>query len=127
MQQDIYENLLAVPCYWRLVNWHERSAAAFGIEVRHPSWTGDSSSMFLAIPGKQLFTARRVQEPFTAVDDWILPEKIRSGKKDPIRCLSGFRVREGAASELQENLQAPLSADLGFLEEKRLKTIIFVF
>jgi asparagine synthase (glutamine-hydrolysing) len=121
-QQDIYENLLAVPWYWRLVNWHERSAATFGIEVRHPFLDRRLFEYVLAIPGEQLFRLGSSKNLLRRSMVGILPEKIRLRKqKTHFTAFLDFAIRKGAVCEIQEILRNPLSAELGFLERKPLK------
>jgi asparagine synthetase B (glutamine-hydrolysing) len=121
VQQDIYENLLGVPWYWRLVNWHERSAASFGIEVRHPFLDRRLFEYVLAIPGEQLFRLGWSKNLLRRSMTGILPEKIRlRERKTRFTAFLDFAMKGRGASEIQEIVRDPLSADLRFLERKSL-------
>ena len=76
-QQEIARNFLARPWYWRLVNWHERSAAALGIEVRHPFLDRRLFEYVLAIPGEQLFRLGGTKSLLRRSMAGVVPERIR--------------------------------------------------
>jgi asparagine synthase (glutamine-hydrolysing) len=121
-RQDIYDNLVAVPWYWRLVNWHDRSAAAAGVEVRHPFLDRQLFEYVLAIPGEQLFRLARSKNLLRRSMAGLLPERIRDREgKTRFTAFLDFAVWEQGAGEVQELLRAPLSAALGFLDGGRLR------
>jgi asparagine synthase (glutamine-hydrolysing) len=127
-RQDIYENLLAVPWYWRLVNWHERSAAAFGVEVRHPFLDRRLFEYVLALPGEQLFRLDWSKNLLRRSMADILPERIRwRERKTRFTAFLDFAFWERAAREVQELLRAPLSASLGILDGERLRAAYLDF
>jgi len=127
-QQEIYTNLVAVPWYWRVANWHDRSAAAFGIEVRHPFLDRRLFEYILAIPGAQLFTLGNSKCLLRRAMAGVLPERVRRRVlKTRFTPFLDFALRESSAGEIQEVLRAPLSAALGFVDGERLLAVYLDF
>jgi asparagine synthase (glutamine-hydrolysing) len=122
-RQEFYSNLVGIPWYRRLANWHERSAAVSGIEMRHPFLDRRLFEYVLAIPGEQLFRLDSSKALLRQSMAGIIPEKIRlrKGKTRFIPFLDfGLQVR--ARGEIEELLRAPRSADLGILDGDALRT-----
>ncbi len=121
-RQEIYDNLCAVPWYWRLANWHDRSAAVAGIEVRHPFLDRRLFEYVLAIPGDQLFRLSEFKNLLRRSMAGALPERIRNRQeKTRFTAFLDFAVWERGAREVQDLLQTPLSAALGILDGERLR------
>jgi asparagine synthase (glutamine-hydrolysing) len=119
---------VAHPGYWRLANWHERSAAAFGIEARHPFLDRRLFEYVLAIPGKQLFRLPHYKNLLRRAMLGILPEKIRlRQEKTKFTTFTDFMLREQAADEIRELLRDPLSAESGILDGNGLRTAYLAF
>jgi asparagine synthase (glutamine-hydrolysing) len=122
-RQDFYGTLLGTPWYWRLANWHERSAATAGIEVRHPFLDRRLFEYVLAIPGEQIFRLGHSKGLLRRAMTSILPEKIRTRiKKTSFRAFLDFGLQKKAAEEIWALLQDPISVELGFLDGDRLRT-----
>jgi asparagine synthase (glutamine-hydrolysing) len=116
-RQAIARNLLAKPWYWRLVNWHERSAAAMGVEVRHPFLDRRLVEFVLAIPGEQLFRLDGSKNLLRRAMAGLLPERIRQrARKTSFTPFLELMVWNRAMDEVQEILRSPLSADLGIVD-----------
>jgi asparagine synthase (glutamine-hydrolysing) len=110
------------PAYWRLANWHERSGAASGIEVRHPFLDRRLFEFVLAIPGEQVFRLDTCKTLLRRSMTGILPEtiRLREGKTE-FTPLLDFGLRERARDEIHELLREPRSADLGILDGGALR------
>ncbi len=121
-RQRVYDDLVGAPSYWRLANWHDRNAAAFGIEVLHPFLDRRLFEYVLAIPGEQLFRLSGTKNLLRRSMAGLLPEKIRlrESKTRFIRFLD-FVLIERASGELLELLKAPRSAELGILDGETLR------
>ncbi len=92
-RQEVYAHLVERPWYWRLANWHDRSAAAFGIEVRHPFLDRRLFEYVLAIPGEQLFRLDVTKSLLRRSMRGVLPERIRQpAGQDAVHAFSGFRI-----------------------------------
>jgi asparagine synthase (glutamine-hydrolysing) len=121
-QQAIARNLLALFWYWRLVNWHERSAAAMGIEVRHPFLDRRLVEFVLAIPGEQLFRLNELKNLLRRAMVGLLPERIRRrARKTSFVPFLELMVWNRAMDEILEILRSPLSADLGIVDGRHLQ------
>jgi asparagine synthase (glutamine-hydrolysing) len=127
-RQEIYTHLVAIPGYWRIANWHDRSAATYGIEVRHPFLDRRLFEYVLSIPGEQLFRLGRSKDLLRRSMAGILPESIRLRKrKTSFAPFLDFLFRRRAAGEIRELLQAPVAADMGFLDGECLRTACLEF
>ncbi|HEY4595403.1 MAG TPA: asparagine synthetase B family protein, partial [Thermoanaerobaculia bacterium] len=127
-RREIYRNLIEVPWYWRLANWHDRSAAAFGIEVRHPFLDRRLFEYVLAIPGEQLFRLDGTKSLLRRSMREILPERIRSRRgKTHFTPFLDSMLRERAASEITELLRSPRGVDLGIFDGNRLRSAYLDF
>jgi len=122
-RQEIYDNLVGNPWYLRTANWHDRSTAHSGIEVRHPFLDRRLFEYILAIPGEQLFQLGCTKPLLRRVMAGILPEKVRlrRGKTSFIRFLDVLLL-ERAAGEVLGLLRAPRSAELGILDGEQLRS-----
>lgn len=118
-RQEVYANLIATPWYWRLANWHDRNAASFGIEVRHPFLDRRLFEYVQAIPGEQLFRLDSTKNLLRRAMAGLLPERIRTrpGKTRFASFLDSV-LRHG---EVQEILSSPRSAVLGILDKEKLQ------
>jgi asparagine synthase (glutamine-hydrolysing) len=121
--REVRSGLMETPWYWRVANWHERSSAVAGVEVRHPFLDRRLFEYVLAIPGEQLFRLAGYKNLLRRSMSGILPEMIRSrGGKTRFTSFLDFVLLGKAADEIQELLQAPRSADLGMLDKDRLRS-----
>ena len=127
-RRQICRDLIEVPWYWRLANWHDRSAAAFGIEVRHPFLDRRLFEYVLAIPGEQLFRLDVTKSLLRRALKEILPERIRSRQgKTRFTPFLGSILRKRAASEITELLRSPRGVDLGIFDGNRLRSAYLDF
>ncbi len=119
-RQEVYANLVAVPWYRRLVNWHDRNAAFFGVEVRHPFLDRRLFEYVLAIPGEQLFRLGSTKNLLRRAMAGILPERIRTrpGKTG----FTSFLDAVLRCGEVQEILCSPRSSSLGILDKEKLQS-----
>jgi asparagine synthase (glutamine-hydrolysing) len=127
-RHETYAHLVGLPWYWRLANWHDRNAAAFGIEVRSPFLDRRLFEYVLAIPGEQLFRLDVTKGLLRRSMRGILPERIRSrqGKTRFTPFLDSV-LRERAAGEITELLRSPRAVDLGIFDGDRLQSAYFDF
>lgn len=127
-RQETYTHLVGNPWYWRLANWHDRNATAFGIEVRHPFLDRRLFEYVLAIPGEQLFRLGRSKQLLRRSMEGVLPERIRlrKGKTSFVSFLD-FALRKRAAGEIQELLREPRAAALGFVDGELLRSAYLDF
>lgn len=127
-RQEIYTHLVAIPGYWRIANWHDRNAATYGIEVRHPFLDRRLFEYVLSIPGEQLFRLGRSKDLLRRSMTGILPERIRLRKrKTSFAPFLDFLFRGRAAGEIRDLLRAPVAADMGFLDGECLRTAALEF
>jgi len=125
-KQEIGTHLVEIPWYWRLANWHDRNAAGFGIEVRHPFLDRRLFEYVLAIPGEQLFRLSSTKDLLRRSMRGILPESIRLRRgKTVFSPFLDLVLRERAAAEVRELLRAPRAHELGFVDGKRLSSFYF--
>lgn len=122
-RRETYAHLVGHPWYWRLANWHDRTSAAFGIEVRHPFLDRRLFEYVLSVPGEQLFRLDGTKSLLRRSMRGILPERIRCrpGKTRFTPFLDSV-LRERAAGEITEILSAPRSAELGILDAHHLQS-----
>jgi asparagine synthase (glutamine-hydrolysing) len=127
-RQEIYESLVGVPWYWRLVNWHNRSAAAAGIEVRHPFLDRRLFEYVLAIPEEQLFRLGCSKSLLRSSMAGILPETVRSrATKTQFTSFLDFALRERATREIKEIMKVPRAAGMGMVDGERLRSVFLDF
>jgi asparagine synthase (glutamine-hydrolysing) len=121
-RKDIYANLIGVPWYWRLANWHDRSAAAFGIEVRHPFLDQRLFEYVLAIPPEQLFRLDSSKNLLRRSMVGILPEGIRArAHKTGFQGFLDLALKMKSAGEIGEILTSLRCADAGVVDGKELR------
>ncbi len=127
-RSEIYAHLVELPWYWRLANWHDRNAAAFGIEVRHPFLDRRLFEYVLAIPGEQLFRLDSTKSLLRRSMRETLPERIRSRRgKTRFTPFLDSALRERAAGEITELLRSPRAAELGILDGNLLRSTYLDF
>ncbi len=127
-RRETYTHLVEHPWYWRLANWHDRSAAAFGIEVRHPFLDRRLFEYVLAIPGEQLFRLDGTKSLLRRSMWDILPERIRSRRgKTRFTPFLDSVLRERAAGEITELLSSPRADELGILDGNLLRSAYLDF
>ncbi|MFY9821170.1 MAG: asparagine synthase-related protein [Thermoanaerobaculia bacterium] len=121
VRREIYTHLVQIPWYWRLANWYDRSAASFGIEVRHPFLDRRLMEYVLALPGEQLFRLGSSKSLLRRSMEGILPERIRL-RVGKTRFASFIDLLlERLAGEVVELLREPRSAALGILDGEALR------
>lgn len=127
-RQEMYSDLTATPPYWRLANWHDRNAASFGVEVRHPFLDRELVEYLLAIPGEQIFRLDGYKSLLRRSMTDIIPDRIRlrPDKTGFVPFLS-LMLRERAANEVTELLRSPTSVDLGIFNERALRSAFSEF
>jgi asparagine synthase (glutamine-hydrolysing) len=127
-RQEIHGNTVGTPWYNRIVSWHDRNAARFGIEVRHPFLDRRLFEYILAIPPRQLFELG-VYKPFLRrAMAGVLPEAVRT-RRSKTRFI-GFLdhvMREREAARIEEMFRTPLSAELGIVDGARLRRAYQVY
>lgn len=121
-REEIHANTVGTSWYGRIVSWHDRNAARFGIEVRHPFLDRRLFEYILAIPPRQLFEFG-IYKPFLRrAMAGVLPEAVRT-RRSKTRFI-GFLdrvMREREVARIEEMLQAPLGAELGIVDGERLR------
>jgi asparagine synthase (glutamine-hydrolysing) len=127
-RQEVYANTVATPWYWRLANWHDRNAASFGIEVRHPFLDRRLFEFVLAIPAEQLFRLGSTKNLLRRAMAGFLPESVRNrqGKTRFTSFLSSV-LRERAKNEILELLKDSHATRMGFLNGERLRSAYLEF
>ena len=121
-RKDIYANLIGVPWYWRLANWYDRSAAAFGIEVRHPFLDRRLFEYVLAIPPEQLFRLDSSKNLLRRSMVGILPERIRArAQKTGFQGFLDLALKTKSAGEIGEILTSLRCTDAGVVDRKKLR------
>jgi asparagine synthase (glutamine-hydrolysing) len=122
-KQEIYTNLVEAARYRRITNWHDRNASRFGIDVRHPFLDQRLFEYVLAIPGEQIFRLGWTKNLLRRAMAGFLPEKIRLRRgKTSFAPLLDSMIREKDKGEITDILRAPRCAELGFIEENRLRS-----
>jgi asparagine synthase (glutamine-hydrolysing) len=121
-RRDIYANIIATPWYDRIVNWHDRNAAAFGVEVRHPFLDRRLFEYVLAIPPEQLFRLGSYKNLLRRSMVGVLPEAVRC-RKDKTRFASflDYLLREKETARIEEILSAPRSEALEIVDGAGLR------
>ncbi len=122
-RQEIYDNLVESPWYLRIANWHDRSSAPSGAEVRHPFLDRRLFEYILAVPVEQIFRLGFTKNLLRRAMSGILPEKVRlrRGKTSFTRFLDHLLL-ERATDEVLELVRAPRSAEFGILDGERLRS-----
>lgn len=127
-RQEVYGNLVELPWYWRLANWHDRNAASFGIEVRQPFLDRRLFEYVLAIPGEQLFQLGSRKRLLRQSMAGILPEVIRSrSDKTKFTSFLDFALRQRATDEIMEILESPRSAEVEIVNKELLRSAFLGF
>jgi asparagine synthase (glutamine-hydrolysing) len=118
---EIYANTVGTAWYSRIVHWHGRNAARFGVEVRHPFLDRRLFELVLAFPPEELWKPGVSKPLLRRAMAGILPEAVR-GRKTKTRFTTFLDVvlREKEADRIEDLLQTPLAADLGILDRDRL-------
>jgi asparagine synthase (glutamine-hydrolysing) len=121
-RQEVYANTVATPWYWRLANWHDRNAASFGIEVRHPFLDRRLFEFVLAIPAEQLFRLGSTKNLLRRAMAGFLPESVRNRQgKTRFTSFLNSVLRERAKDEILGLLKNPYAARMGFLNGDQLR------
>lgn len=120
-REEIYANTVGTAWYSRIVHWHGRNAARFGVEVRHPFLDRRLFELVLAFPPEELWEPGVSKPLLRRAMTGILPEAVR-GRKTKTRFTTFLDavLREKEADRIEDLLQTPLAADLGILDRDRL-------
>lgn len=122
-RQEIYASLVGVPWYWRLANWYDRSAAAFGIEVRHPFLDRRLFEYVLAIPAEQLFRFESSKGLLRRAMTGILPERIRARQgKTGFQSFMHLALQTQAVGEIAQILTSLRCAEAGVADGEQLRS-----
>lgn len=119
---EIYANTVGTAWYSRIVHWHGRNAARFGIDVRHPFLDRRLFELVLAFPPEELWEPGASKPLLRRAMVGVLPEAVR-GRKTKTRFTPFLDavLREKEADRIEDLLRAPLAADLGILDRDRLR------
>lgn len=120
-REEIYANTVGTAWYSRIVHWHGRNAARFGVEVRHPFLDRRLFELVLAFPPEELWEPGVSKPLLRRTMTGMLPEAVR-GRKTKTRFTTFLDtvLREKEAGRIEDLLHAPLAADLGILDRDRL-------
>jgi asparagine synthase (glutamine-hydrolysing) len=127
-RQEIYAGLAGVPWYWRLANWYDRSAAAFGIEVRHPFLDRRLFDYVLAIPPEQLFRFDSSKNLLRRAMVGSLPERLRRRPgKTGFQSFLDSALKTQAVGEITGILTSLRCAEAGVVDGKQLQLAFLNF
>jgi asparagine synthase (glutamine-hydrolysing) len=103
-------------------HWYDQHAAAFGIEVRHPFLDRRLVEYLLSIPPDRLFRAGIGKPLLRQAMAGLLPASVRL-RKDKTRLGAFLEQAIGAEweAEIEQLLEAPLAAALGYVDGSRLR------
>ena len=121
-QRAIRKNLVALGGIRRAVCWYDRVAAGFGIETRHPYLDRRLVELVASLPPSLLYQAGQGKRILREAMKGILPEKIRlrQGKTSFVSFID-YSLRERAAPVLDHLFQNMISAEWGFVDERKLR------
>lgn len=119
-RQALYDSFRQTP--WdRSAFWYGQHAAGFGIEVRHPFLDRRLIEFLFSIPPARLFRVDLSKRLLRQAMVGLLPEAVRLRRgKTHLSAFLDFSLGEGKRAQIERLLAAPLAADLGILDGKRL-------
>jgi asparagine synthase (glutamine-hydrolysing) len=120
-KREIYENTAGTAWYDRAVHWHDRNAARFGMEARHPFLDRRLFEYVLAIPPEQIYQLGVYKPLLRRATVGLLPETVRTRRtKTRFVAFLDVVMREREAERIEAMLSAPVSAELGMVDPARL-------
>jgi asparagine synthase (glutamine-hydrolysing) len=119
--QEIRE-LFAQADYLRSVEWYDRNAAPFGIEMRHPFLDRRLVELVLATPPRHLFRLGVYKPLLRQATVGLLPEAVRL-RRDKTRLgrFLEYSLREKAPAQVEELLRAPMVESFGLCAGEPLR------
>jgi asparagine synthase (glutamine-hydrolysing) len=128
-RQAVYEGIANLGSVSRAVYWYERTAASYGLEVRHPFLDRRLAEFVLAIPSEQLIGEGYSKWLLRRAMQGVLPEAIRlRAGKTSFRPYLEWSLRTNAAkARFAELLQSPLSATLNVIDRNELRRALTAF
>jgi asparagine synthase (glutamine-hydrolysing) len=120
-REQIFSEAVGTAWYSRAVHWHDRNAARFGIEARHPFLDRRLFEFVLSIPPQELYQPGCYKSFLRRSMQGILPERVRcrSTKTRFVDFLDLVLRRE--VDTVSALLTSPLSAEAGFLDSELLR------
>jgi asparagine synthase (glutamine-hydrolysing) len=113
---------LALAPYEQAVHWLDRVAAPFGIEVRHPFLDRRLAESVLATPPGELFELGCYKPLLRRAMTGILPDALRlRSTKTKLGSYVDLSLRERAVDLIEEIVNAPLIADVGYVDGEKLR------
>jgi asparagine synthase (glutamine-hydrolysing) len=118
---EMRQRLVASPSYQRSVEWYDRNAEPFGIEVRHPFLDRRLFEHVLTSPPRHLFRLGERKPLLRAALAGILPDSVRLRRhKVRLGSLVDFSLRK-EAERIRGLLAAPLAAELGIIDGRAVR------
>ncbi|HKI01256.1 MAG TPA: asparagine synthase-related protein [Thermoanaerobaculia bacterium] len=115
-RDEMYQNLIARPSYHRSIDWYDRNAGPFGVEVRHPFLDRRLFEFVFALPPEHLMRLEERKLLLRRAVAGILPDAVRlRRRKTSLGGFVDFSLRK-EADRIRNLLAAPLSAELGIIE-----------
>jgi asparagine synthase (glutamine-hydrolysing) len=109
------QRLISRPSYHRSIEWYDRNAETFGIEVRHPVLDRRLFEFIFALPPEHLFRLGERKQVMRRALAGILPDFVRLRPKISLGSFVDFSLRK-EADRVRDLLKAPLSAELGMIQ-----------
>jgi asparagine synthase (glutamine-hydrolysing) len=120
--QEIYDSIVAQPGYGRSIDWYDRTAAPFGVEVRHPFLDRRIAEYVLSIPPRQLFRLGTYKPLLRQAMCGLLPDSVRLRRdKTKLGSFIDYSLREKEGARVEELFRSPVSAELGILDGQNLR------
>ncbi|HEX7185267.1 MAG TPA: asparagine synthetase B family protein [Thermoanaerobaculia bacterium] len=121
--RQIYDNTLLIPWYRRIVHWHDRNAAAYGIEVRHPFLDRRLFEHVLSIPPALLHEPGSYKPFLRRTMKGVLPEAVRCRPtKTRFRSFLDFVLQERERHRIESLLVDSRSSRLGIINAGELRS-----
>jgi asparagine synthase (glutamine-hydrolysing) len=113
---EMHRRLIASPSYQRAVEWYDRNAGPFGIEVRHPFLDRRLFEHVLTLPPCHLFRLGERKPLLRRALAGILPDSVRlRHDKVSLGGLVDFSLKK-EVDRVRGLLAAPLVAELGIVD-----------
>ena len=120
-RQALYERFLQTP-WERVAHWYDRSAAPYGIGVRHPFLDRRLLELVFSIPPERLFRAGQSKPLLREAMAGLLPESVRLRQtRTRLGSFLDLSLRESQRGTVEALLASPMAAGLGFLDGERLR------
>jgi asparagine synthase (glutamine-hydrolysing) len=101
---------------------YDRSMGSHGIEARHPFLDRNLVEFVLALPAEVLYEEGRSKPLLRQSMSGLLPEEVRlRSSKTSFSRFTAFSLREKEGDYLMELLEAPLLAEMGFVDGPRVR------